>query len=97
MHVRVMAYCTDKQKKRLSVQTLNLTVTALPLLQESLQPFNGLLNRTHPKPPHVLKNTRQYNTLLAFTSFETDATPQQREMERIQELRGRDHACAGSW
>ena len=60
----------------------------LPLLQEPPEPLNGLLDGTHPKSSHFLKNIRQYNTLFAFTSFGTDATPQQREMERIQERRG---------
>ncbi|KAL7324061.1 hypothetical protein PS15p_210630 [Mucor circinelloides] len=69
LHARVMAHCTGKQKKRLSMQTLNLAATALPLLQEPPEPLNGLLNGTCPKSPHVLKKYKAIQHFVCFYIF----------------------------
>jgi len=60
----------------------------LPLLQEPPEPLNGLINRSHPRSAHFLQHMRQYNTLFAFTSFGTDASPDQLQRDRQVEMRG---------
>ncbi|KAK4510430.1 uncharacterized protein ATC70_012169 [Mucor velutinosus] len=60
----------------------------LPLLQEPPEPLNSLINGSHPRSSHFLQHMRQYNTLFAFTSFGTDATPEQLQRDRENEMRG---------
>ncbi|KAK4521041.1 Isochorismatase domain-containing protein [Mucor velutinosus] len=60
----------------------------LPLLQDPPEPLNSLINGSHPRSSHFLKHIRQYNTLFAFTSFGTTATPAGAQREGEEERRG---------